>query len=125
MAKSDTSSAPVGGAECDVLRAVSRAAELARSIRAATPLAHQKHDLTPLTVADLAVQAVVTGTLERAFPGEPLVAEEDPSMVEGRDGGRLAAETVQPAPTPPPPTVTTPTTGERPRTAPAAARPSR
>lgn len=36
-----------------------------------------KDDLSPVTVADFASQAIVAGLLAQAFPGEPLVAEED------------------------------------------------
>ena len=35
-----------------------------------------KSDLSPVTVADFAVQALAAHALEQAFPGEPLVAEE-------------------------------------------------
>ncbi|MBI3862764.1 MAG: 3'(2'),5'-bisphosphate nucleotidase [Planctomycetia bacterium] len=38
-----------------------------------------KEDRTPVTVADLAVQAVVSAALAEAFPGDPLMAEEGSS----------------------------------------------
>jgi len=76
---------------CAVLESVDRAAALARSIQRRAPRAHKKEDRTPLTVADLAVQAVVASVLERAFPDTPLVAEENASAIEG-DGGRVLAQ---------------------------------
>ena len=81
----------LGGALRDVLQSVDRAAELARSIQQLAPRPREKHDKSPVTVADLAVQAVVASALERAFPEEPLVAEEDASAF-GRADGRLLAE---------------------------------
>jgi 3'(2'), 5'-bisphosphate nucleotidase len=75
----------------DVLRSVDRAAALARTIQQNAPRVHEKVDRTPLTVADLAVQAVVANALERAFSDTPLVAEEDASMIEG-DAGRVPAQ---------------------------------
>jgi 3'(2'), 5'-bisphosphate nucleotidase len=70
----------------DVLQSVDRSAQLARAIQQHAPRPHEKHDKTPLTVAGLAVQAVVASALERAFPDEPLVAEEDASALGGDDG---------------------------------------
>ena len=75
----------------DVLQSVDRAAQLAHSIQQRAPRPSEKHDKSPVTVADLAVQAVVASALEQAFPGEPLVAEEDASAF-GRADGRLLAE---------------------------------
>jgi 3'(2'), 5'-bisphosphate nucleotidase len=74
-----------------VLRAVDQAAQLTRWIRQHDLVALTKHDRTPLTVADLAVQAVIVHALERSFPGDPLVAEEDASTLE-TDAGRSLAE---------------------------------
>jgi 3'(2'), 5'-bisphosphate nucleotidase len=70
-----------------VLRAVDQAAQLAHWIRQHTVVALTKHDRTPLTIADLAAQAVVAHALERAFPDDALVAEEDASTLE-TDAGR-------------------------------------
>jgi 3'(2'), 5'-bisphosphate nucleotidase len=75
----------------DVLQSVDRAAQLARSIQQHAPRAHEKHDKTPLTVADLAVQTVVARALEQASPEDALVAEEDASALSG-EGGRDLAE---------------------------------
>jgi 3'(2'), 5'-bisphosphate nucleotidase len=76
----------------DVLRSVDRSAQLARAIQQHAPRAHEKHDRTPLTVADLAVQTVVARALERAFPEDALVAEEDASALSGEDGRDLAEQ---------------------------------
>ncbi|MBI2835302.1 MAG: hypothetical protein HYX76_12835 [Acidobacteria bacterium] len=76
----------------DVLRAVDQAAQLARWIQRRAPRPHEKRDKTPLTVADLAVQVVLASALERAFPGDPLVAEEDASTLGGETGSELAKQ---------------------------------
>ncbi|RPI52903.1 MAG: hypothetical protein EHM55_15320 [Acidobacteria bacterium] len=94
MTANEKPGVPIGAAERDVLLAVGRAAELARSIQRHAPLRHVKNDMTPLTVADLAAQAIIASALERAFPDVPLVAEEDASPLDGDDGRRLAAETL-------------------------------
>jgi 3'(2'), 5'-bisphosphate nucleotidase len=77
-----------------IVRPVERAAALARSIQHRDPGRREKPDRTPLTVADLAVQAIVADALERTFPGDPLVAEEDASALSGESGERLAAQTM-------------------------------
>ena len=84
---------PLDAAAQDLLRAVDQGAQLARWIQTHGPRAREKADRTPLTVADLAVQAVVSATLERAFPDDPLVAEEDASALQG-DGGDALADDV-------------------------------
>jgi len=59
------------------LRTVRKAAQLARRIRASMPAESvTKDDLSPVTVADFALQALVARDLEETFPGDPLVAEE-------------------------------------------------
>jgi 3'(2'), 5'-bisphosphate nucleotidase len=65
--------------ECDVaLGAVREAAILARDIRKQIGTeALLKADRSPVTVADFAVQAIVARRLGDAFPGDPVVAEED------------------------------------------------
>jgi 3'(2'), 5'-bisphosphate nucleotidase len=78
-----------------VVRSVDRAARLARWIQHHAPRQREKHDKTPLTVADLAVQAVVTSALEDAFPDDPLVAEEDASALNGNAGRQLAEQTLK------------------------------
>jgi 3'(2'), 5'-bisphosphate nucleotidase len=73
---------PTGSRERDVaLDAVRSAARLARSVRATfTPdLAASKPDRSPVTVADLGAQVLVSLALAAAFPADPLVGEEDAS----------------------------------------------
>lgn len=47
-----------------------------------------KSDRSPVTVADFASQAVVAALLERAFPNDTLVAEEDASLLRTSQGNR-------------------------------------
>ncbi len=61
------------------IAAVRRASELCQHVRATlvTEETITKNDSSPVTVADMAAQAVMSSALERAFPNDPLVAEED------------------------------------------------
>src|SRR5438128_2549038 len=53
------------------------AVRIARVVQAEITLGRwEKEDRTPVTVADLAVQAVVSGSLAEHFPEIPLMAEE-------------------------------------------------
>lgn len=45
-----------------------------------------KGDRSPVTVADLAVQVVVSRRLAAAFPADPLLAEEDAAALAGHEG---------------------------------------
>lgn len=75
---------PSGSRECEVaLEAVRAAARLTHVVRAAfTPdLATSKPDRSPVTVADLGAQVVVSLALADAFPEDPLVGEEDASQL--------------------------------------------
>jgi 3'(2'), 5'-bisphosphate nucleotidase len=82
---------PLDAAEGELLRAVDQATQLARWIQARRPSAREKPDRTPLTVADLAVQAVLAAALERVGPADPIVAEEDSSALR-EEGDALAEE---------------------------------
>ena len=62
------------------IRAVREAMVLARSLEGCAQ-ASTKTDRSPVTVADLAVQAVVAARLAEAFPHDALVAEEDARVV--------------------------------------------
>lgn len=58
--------------------ALKKAAQLAQKIqRVMAPAALAKEDKSPVTVADFALQALLGRSLEMAFPGDTLVAEED------------------------------------------------
>jgi 3'(2'), 5'-bisphosphate nucleotidase len=74
-----------------VLAAVERAAHLARRIRQETGGALSKSDATPLTIADLAVQAVITRALDQHFPGDAVLAEEDSAVLDTAGGRAMAA----------------------------------
>ena len=72
---------------------VTEAARLARHLQ--TELRHgpatsgqrlDKADRSPVTVADFAVQAVIARSLSRAFPQDPLVAEESIHLLQGETG---------------------------------------
>jgi len=65
------------------IEAVRSAARLTRSVRASfTPdLATAKPDRSPVTVADLGAQALVSLALNEAFPADPLVGEEDATQL--------------------------------------------
>ncbi len=65
------------------LRAVRSAATLTRSVRASfdPSQATAKEDRSPVTVADLGAQVLVSLALAEAFPDDPLVGEEDATQV--------------------------------------------
>ncbi len=58
---------------CAVCRAVQERAEDASALA--------KDDRSPVTIADFAAQAVIIRALNDAFPGDPVVAEEDSSQL--------------------------------------------
>lgn len=57
----------------------------------------QKGDKSPVTVADFAVQAVISRRLAAAFPGLPLLGEEDAAALRGAEGEALAGRVVRAA----------------------------
>lgn len=60
------------------VEAVRTAARLCRSVQSALePDVFEKKDRSPVTVADFGSQAVICRMLADAFPGDPIVAEED------------------------------------------------
>ena len=60
------------------LSAVRQAAFLCRAVQATiTPAVLDKKDDSPVTVADFGSQAVVCRVVGDAFPGDPIIAEED------------------------------------------------
>lgn len=68
------------------LQAVRQAAQLCLRIDASSASGTWiKQDHSPVTLADLTSQAVVGSVLERAFPADPLVAEEDASRLRQDD----------------------------------------
>src|SRR5512134_1994524 len=75
--------------------AVRAAARICRTVaqRLVTADTLEKKDQSPVTVADFASQAIVCRALERAFPGDPLVGEED--ATELRAAAPVLRESVQ------------------------------
>jgi len=68
------------------VRVVREAATLAPRIQSGMKTMNLiKGDLSPTTVADYAIQALVAQALEAAFPGEPLVAEERSADLRGNE----------------------------------------
>lgn len=60
------------------LQAVREAAALCQQIRQQVPPASiEKSDNSPVTIADFGAQALICRALAAAFPGDPVVAEED------------------------------------------------
>ena len=60
-----------------VIRAVTAASNLLKSIQNNIKRSIQKEDRTPVTVADYGSQAIICKIINDAFPKDPIVAEED------------------------------------------------
>ena len=74
------------------LDAVTRATELAKKVQAEMNAEGiTKEDLSPVTVADFAGQAVVSRLLMREFPGVALVGEESSADLKSETGGEALA----------------------------------
>jgi len=64
------------------LDAVRQASALVKQVQTElVPTALTKNDRSPVTVADFASQALVVSLLAQAFPGDPMVGEEDSSAL--------------------------------------------
>jgi 3'(2'), 5'-bisphosphate nucleotidase len=64
--------------QAEAISAVRSAARLCRAVRSGiAPEVLDKKDKSPVTVADFGSQAVVCRALGRAFPDDPIIAEED------------------------------------------------
>jgi len=77
-----------------VVRAVAQAVELARSLEGEVAAAvRSKGDASPVTSADLAVQALLAARLGRHWPADALVAEEDAAALRAAPdlAGRVVA----------------------------------
>ena len=83
-------------AEVDfALQAMAAAAELLGELGPSSQTESlTKEDRTPVTAADFAVQAAITGLLEASRPGESLVAEEDARRLQGVAARRWLDEIV-------------------------------
>ena len=70
--------------ECEVaVEAVREAARLCVDVRKSLVGALEKEDRSPVTVADFGSQALVCRRLNSVFPNDPIVAEEDASVLRG------------------------------------------
>jgi 3'(2'), 5'-bisphosphate nucleotidase len=67
------------------LEAVMAAAQLCQQVRRDIPRAMEKKDKSPVTVADFGSQAIVCKALKEAFSNDPIVAEEDATVLRQRD----------------------------------------
>lgn len=70
------------------LEAVRKASLLARRVQTEMikPISMTKSDQSPVTVADLASQAVIASLLKQAFPNDSLVGEEDSKILQTPGG---------------------------------------
>ncbi len=72
--------------ECDVaVEAVREAARLCVDVRKSLVASMEKEDRSPVTVADFGSQALVCRRLKSVFPNDPIVAEEDASVLRGAE----------------------------------------
>jgi 3'(2'), 5'-bisphosphate nucleotidase len=80
------------------LDAVRAAARIGRTVQSEVSLGRwDKEDRSPVTVADLAIQAVVGSRLAEAFPGDPFMAEEGAEMLRTPDGSALRDRVIEQA----------------------------
>ena len=75
---------------------LAEASELCRNVQQTlTVETLTKKDKSPVTVADFGSQALVCRSIHRAFPSDPIVAEEDADMLQAGRHAKLLAATVQ------------------------------
>jgi len=75
--------------------AVVEASKLCRRIQSSEDFAEiSKQDRSPVTIADFGSQAIVCRTLQRAFPDDPVIAEEDSTVIRSPDQADMAAKIV-------------------------------
>ena len=81
----------VDGEAKAAIRAMSDAMIVARSLegRAAASV---KPDTSPVTVADLAIQALIARRLCQDFPNDALIAEEDGSLLRAEPDGVISRQ---------------------------------
>lgn len=78
------------------VQAVREAAQLCRRVQAQiSPDVLKKKDRSPVTVADFGSQALVCRTLREAFPGDPVIAEEDAAALRDGENSALREQVVQ------------------------------
>lgn len=69
------------------VRAVTEAMQVARSLEGRVTVAAARADTSPVTVADLAIQALIARRLADDFQDDPVLAEEDASWLRGEPRG--------------------------------------
>src|SRR3954471_1815942 len=70
------------------LAAVQAAARVTRCVQAKiTPDVLEKHDRSPVTVADFASQAAICRALGGAFPRDPIIGEEESGTLRREENG--------------------------------------
>jgi len=74
------------------IEAVIEAVKLCELVRRDTPSAIEKSDKSPVTVADFGSQALICRALERAFPNDPVVGEEDARMLAAPEAADILAK---------------------------------
>lgn len=76
------------------LEAVTEAARLCEAVRAemVAGAALEKADRSPVTVADFGSQALICRRLGEAFPGDPVVGEEDAGALRKAENARMLAQ---------------------------------
>ncbi len=78
------------------ITSVRNAAQICRRVQAEiSPESLDKKDRSPVTVADFAVQAFISGLLAEAFPEDPLVGEEGADPLRGDEAAPIRAKVVQ------------------------------
>jgi len=78
------------------IEAVIAASQLCQNVRAQLGAgdSKEKEDRSPVTIADYGAQAVVLDRLAKAYPDDPVVAEEDAAELAGEDNAALRAKVV-------------------------------
>ena len=77
------------------VRAVAEAMQVARSLEGRVTPVTAKADRTPVTVADLAIQALIARRLADDFQDDPVLAEEDASWLRDEPAGELSTHVVR------------------------------
>ena len=77
-----------------VIDVVKEASELALAVQQemVTPTTVEKSDKSPVTVCDLAIQALISRRLAEQFPNDALVGEESNDVFAGEDGQKLLGQ---------------------------------
>ena len=77
------------------LQAVRQATVLCQSVqKGIEPEALSKKDRSPVTVADFGSQALVCRTIDRYFPDDPVIGEENAAMLRASENGAIREKVV-------------------------------